>query len=111
MSFLDWKSKALRRVLHNTFGAGTGAGLETLGLAKYLRAYICDVLLGGSAVEVTDFDESHLQIVSYTDCRSFFDHVQKEGSAPEDKWVAVSIGSLRCGVSVGPDRSTEKFAV
>ena len=108
VSFLDWKSKASRRVLHSTFGAETGAALETLGMAKYFRAYMCDVILGASQGDVMEYDETHMPIVLYTDCRSLYDHLKKEGSVPEDKWVAVWVGSLRCGVSAGPDRNKTK---
>ena len=44
----------------------------------------------------------------YTDCKSLFDHLKKEGAVPDDKWVAVPLGSLRSAVSAGPGRNLKK---
>ena len=44
----------------------------------------------------------------YTDCRSLFDHLAKDGSVPEDKWAAVAVAALRCAVSSGPGRNIEQ---
>ena len=109
MSFLDWRSRASKRVFHSTFGAESGAALEAIGMARYLRSYMCDVLLGSSEdASVTDFDESHLKIVLMTDCRSLFDHLAKDGSVPDDRWVAINVAALRCALSAGPGRDLPK---
>ena len=36
------------------------------------------------------------------------DNLKKDGSVPEDKFVAVSVAALRCAVSAGPERNTSK---
>ena len=45
-SFADWRTKASKRALHSTFAAEATAASETIGLALYYRAYLCDILLG-----------------------------------------------------------------
>ena len=54
VSFIDWRSRASKRVFHSTFGAETGAALEAVGMAHYLRGFMCDILLGAKRLlEVT----------------------------------------------------------
>ena len=108
VSFTDWRSRASRRVFHSTFGAEGGAAFEAIGMARYIRAYYCDIFFGQSSLAVTNYCEDHLRIVLYTDCRSLFDHLKKDGSVPEDKYVAINVAALRCAVSAGPERNTSK---
>ena len=42
------------------------------------------------------------------DCKSLYDNMAKDASVPEDKWTAIYIGALRCGVSAGVGRSQDK---
>ena len=108
-SFADWRTRASRRVLHSTFGAEAQSAVETIGLAKYYRAYMADVLLGYAEWRpLESYGETEIPIVLFTDCKSLFDHLKKEGSVPDDKWVAVPIGSLRGAVSAGPGRNEAK---
>ena len=97
-------------MFHATFAAETGAALEAIGLGKYLRAYYCDIMLGGAAqpLAVAEYGEEHVPLVLYTDCRSLFGHLAKDGSVPEDRWTAVAVAALRCAVSSGPGRNEEK---
>ena len=44
----------------------------------------------------------------FTDCKSLFDNLKKDGSVPDDEWVAVPVASLRGAVSAGPGRDTRK---
>ena len=109
VSFLDWRSRASKRVFHSTFGAESGAALEAIGMANYMRAYLCDILLGHAQhVQVDEFNETHTRIVLLTDCRSLFDHLVKDGSVPDDRWVAVNVAALRCVLSAGPGRDKIK---
>jgi len=108
-SFADWRTRASRRVLHSTFAAEAQAGVETFGLAKYYRAYMCDILFGyADWKDLDSYGETELPIVMFTDCKSLYDNLKKEGSVPDDKWVAVPIASLRGAVSAGPGRDTRK---
>ena len=108
-SFADWRTRASRRVLHSTFSAEAQSAVETFGLARYYQAYMVDILLGHADWRPVDsYGEDELPIVLYTDCKSLFDNLRKEGSVPEDKWVAVAIASLRGAVSAGPGRNTSK---
>jgi len=108
-SFADWRTSASRRVLHSTFAAEAQAGVETFGLAKYYRAYLCDILFGFADWKSLDtYGESEIPIVLFTDCKSLHDNLKKEGSVPDDKWVAVPIASLRGAVSAGPGRDVRK---
>ena len=85
LSLLDWKTRAAKRVLHSTFAAESQAAVDAYGLAKYIRAYWCDVLLGHAEwIDVSDYGEDHLPIIVYTDCKSLFDHLKKDGAVPDD---------------------------
>ena len=106
---MDWKTKAGKRVFHATFAAEAQAAGDTIGTALYFRAYWCDVLYGHAEwVDVTEFGEDHMQIKLYTDCKSLFDHLKKDGAVPDDKWVAVAVASLKCCASAGAGRNEEK---
>ena len=61
----------------------------------------------GSAdwVNVTSYGEYHVPIILYTDCKSLFDHLKKDGAVPDDKWVAVAVASLKGAVSAGPGQN------
>ena len=68
-----------------------------------------DILFGfADWRSVEDFGEDELPIVLFTDCKSLFDNLKKEGSVPDDKWVAISIAALRGAVSAGPGRNKKK---
>ena len=67
-------------------------------------------MLGAAAdvMDVTDFSEEQVKMILFTDCRSLFDHLKKDGSVPEDKWLAIGIASFRCAVSAGSERNEQK---
>ena len=78
VSCLDWRSRASARVSHSIFGAETVAALETIGMAQHIRAFYCDVLIGGvPGIEVTGFGEDQLRVLLFTDCRSLCDNHMK----------------------------------
>ena len=108
-SFAGWRTRASRRVLHSTFAAEAQAGVETFGLARYYRAYLCDILFGYADWKGLDeYGEDEIPIVLFTDCKSSFDNLRKDGSVPDDKWVAVPVASLRGAATAGPGRDTRK---
>ena len=54
-----------------TFAAESQAAAETVGLARYYRAYYCDILFGyNTTVTPDEYGEGQLPIVLYTDCKS-----------------------------------------
>ena len=70
---------------------------------------VSDVHLGyADWIDVTDYGEHHMQIQLFTDAKSLFDNLKKDGAVPDDKWVAVSVASLKGNVSAGPGRNTNK---
>ena len=108
-SIADWRTRAGKRVFHSTFASEGGAAAEAMGMARYYRAYYCDIMLGHTnSVEVTEFGEDHLRVILFTDCKSLYDNLRKDGSVPEDKWTAVTVAALRQYVSAGAERNTSK---
>ena len=108
-SLLDWRTRASKRVFHSTFAAEGGAAAEAIGMGKYVRAYLCDIMFGhASWVDVGDFGEDQLPLTLLTDCKSLYDNLKKDGSVPDDKWAAIAIASLRGTVSAGPGRNSSK---
>ena len=41
-------------------------------------------------LDVTEYGEEQLPIILYTDCKSLYDHLRKDGAVPDDKWIAVA---------------------
>ena len=95
-------------MFHSTFAAEAQAAVMTIGLSRYIRAFYCDIIFGASETPVSKYGESHLPITLFTDCKSLFDHLKKDGAVPEDKWCAVGIATLRGSVSAGPERKLSK---
>ena len=50
MTILDWRTRASKRVLHSTFAAegaaAAAAAAEAIGMGRYVRAYLCDIMFG-----------------------------------------------------------------
>ena len=88
VSLPDWRFRASKRVLHSTFAAESCAALEAIGLGIYLRAYYLEVLQGSAERPVDGYSEADLRVLLFTDCRSLYDHLKKDGSVPTDRWVA-----------------------
>ena len=106
LPILDWRSRATKRVVMSTFSAEAAAATEGFGMGVYMRALICEVYHG--CRDPTDWDGSVIGVKLVVDCKSLYDNMAKDASVPEDKWTAIYIGALRCGVSAGVGRSQDK---
>ena len=71
-----------------------------------MRAFICEVYHG--CRDPAEWDESVMGVKLVVDCKSLYDNMAKDASVPEDKWTAIYIGALHCGVSAGVGRSQDK---
>ena len=58
--------------------------------------------------ECYEIGEEHLPIKMITDCKSLYDHTLKESSIPDDRWTAIYVAALKCGLSAGPGRDSSK---
>ena len=92
-SVVDWKSRAGQRVCRSTFGAETQACAEGLETGQYMRSML-ESLITGHLVTV---ELAKLPILCLSDCRSLFDHLNKQGipRVPTDKRLAVDLAALR----------------
>ncbi|CAE7780747.1 RE1 [Symbiodinium sp. CCMP2592] len=92
----DWKSRAGQRVCRSTFGAETQACAEGLETGQYVRS-MYETLLKGV---MTAVDAAELPILCLSDCRSLYDHLNKQGipRVPSDKRLAVDLAALRQGL-------------
>jgi hypothetical protein len=108
VSILDWRTRATRRVVVSTFAAETASALEGLGIGLHMRALLCEIRYGVGPDGLLSFDESQLPLKLITDCKSLYDHVLKDSSIPDDRWTAIYVAALKCGVSAGPGRDIER---
>ena len=92
----DWRSRAGQRICRSTFGAETQACAEGLETAQYLRS-MYETIVTGRMVAV---DEAVLPILCLSDCRSLYDHLNRQGipRVPSDKRLAVDLAALRQGL-------------
>ena len=92
----DWRSRAGQRVCRSTFGAETQACAEGLETAQYLRS-MYETLMKGC---MTTVDTAELPILCLSDCRSLYDHLNRQGipRVPTDKRLAVDLAALRQGL-------------
>ena len=88
MSFMTWKNKASKRTILITFGAEASACRDALETAENTRAMLCEVL-NGARVLLDEWTEEHLPIRVITDCKSLFDCLATDASAPEDRGAGV----------------------
>ena len=105
-SVLDWKSTGTKRVVTSTFAAETTAAISGLGCGMYCRAPMCRILHDCHEPPGT-WGETHLPMRLMTDCRSLYDHVGKEGSLPDCRWISIHVACLQQEVSCGPQRHPE----
>ena len=92
----DWRSRAGQRVCRSTFGAETQACAEGLETAQYLRS-MYETMISGV---MTTVDDAVLPILCLSDCRSLYDHLNRQGipRVPSDKRLAVDLAALRQGL-------------
>ena len=92
----DWRSRAGQRICRSTFGAETQACAEGLETAQYLRS-MYETAINGYMVDV---DRARLPILCLSDCRSLYDHLNRQGipRVPSDKRLAVDLAALRQGL-------------
>ncbi|CAE7612538.1 RE1 [Symbiodinium sp. CCMP2592] len=94
-SLLDWRSKASSRVCRSTFAGETMSCGEGLESALYLRSLLVGMITGKPATE--EAAAWHVPIHLFTDCRSLYDHVHREGApkAPTEKRLAIDLAAIR----------------
>ena len=104
ISFMIWKSKASERNILSTFGAEASACRDALLVAEYMRAMLCEVVVGRRVLP-DECGEEHLPIRVITECTSLFGCVATDASVLEDRGTALTVASLRgrCSAGVGRD--------
>ena len=92
VSIADWKSQAGQRVCRSTFGAETQACVERLESGQYFRSMYESLILG----DLVAVDQSVLPILCLSDCRSLYDHLNRQGipRVPSDKRLAVDLAAF-----------------
>jgi len=103
VSPLDWVSHASRRVVTSTFAAETGAAIEAVGRAVYVRAMLAEIM-HGKVKGPHEWSEDQVPMRIMTDCKSLYDNIAKDCSLCDDRNTALYIASLRQQVSAGPQR-------
>ena len=90
---IAWSSTKIHRVVRSTLAAEAAALATGYDTAVYIRAIVC-YLLGdwsGNWME----DVAQIPQVTWTDCRSLYDCLNKEGSTPSEKRIALDIYDVR----------------
>ena len=92
---IDWKSKASQRVCRSTFAGETMACSDALESAIFLRGLMASFMTGRPVPEKQCGELLEIHLV--TDCKSLYDHVQREGTpkAPSEKRLAIDLASIR----------------
>ena len=94
-SLIDWRSKSSQRVCRSTFAGETMACCEALEHSLYLRSLFTSFAMGHLIKE--EDAGAHAPIHCITDCKSLYDHLQREGTpkAPTEKRLAIDLAGLR----------------
>ena len=108
VSFVDQRSRATHRAVISTFAAETAAALDAFGMGYYVRTFLVEIEKGWLKKGLLEYDEKDMTLRLISDCKSLYDHLCKDGAVPEDKWTAVYVAALKCGVSAGPGRDESK---
>ena len=95
ISLLDWRSKASPRICRSTFAGETMACSDALEACIYLRGMVLSFLHGHLVKE--DFAREKLPIHLFTDCKSLYDHLHKDGvpKPPSEKRLALDLAAMR----------------
>lgn len=114
---LLWSSRKLRRVSRSTLGCETLAMVDGVdeGLAL---AYLCDEILGKACMVDKSGKPTPLDLIcrksrdslnipldAVTDCKSLFDHINKNKKGVSEKRLIIDLWSLREDLSKGTLRS------
>lgn len=90
MNILDWKSTTNRRVIESSLAAETHAAILGQGLGRFAQTLLAEAKYGPELI--TAFDDSDWQSIVpmhlITDCRSIYDHVNKDGQHVSDKGIS-----------------------
>ena len=92
---LDWRSHGSARVCRSTFAGETMACGEAMETALYMRSILLSFLEGRLVKE--DEAGAMMGIHLLTDCKSLFDHLQREGvpRPPSERRLALDLASIR----------------
>ena len=84
MSLIGWRSHCLRRKVRSTLSAETQAMCEGTEAGDLLRAYVAESRSPGFDLRTWPDRVAEIRMLAVTDCKSLFDHLSKQGSAPAD---------------------------
>ena len=104
MNLVDWKSTTNKRVVESSLSAETHAAIMAHGLARFCQAVLAEIRFGNEVVtafEDEDF-QKHTPLNMITDCKSIYDHINKDGQHVSDKGNIVSVVLLRKMMSTRP---------
>ena len=104
MNVVDWKSTTNKRVVESSLSAETHAAIMAYGLARFCQAVLAEIRFGSEVVtafEDEDF-QKHTPLNMITDCKSIYDHINKDGQHVSDKGNIVSVVLLRKMMSTRP---------
>ena len=94
-SVVDWRSKSSARICRSTFAGETMACSDALEGCIYLRGLYLSFTHGYIVPE----DEARrlLHIHLFTDCKSLYDHMHKDGipKAPTERRLALDLAAMR----------------
>ena len=97
MNVVDWRSSTNKRVVESSLSAETHAAIMAHGLARYCQAVLLEMKFGQdviTAFEDEDFQE-HTPMNMVTDCKSIYDHINKDGQHVSSKGDIISVVLLR----------------
>lgn len=97
---VDWRSKASTRVCRSTFAGETMACGDALEGALFLRGLLVS-FLHGKLVSEGDAGK-YIPIHLFTDCRSLFDHLHRDGipKPPSEKRLAIELAAIRQALAI-----------
>ena len=92
-SMRQWSSTKIHRVVRSTLAAEACALATGYDAAVYVRALIAFVM--GKSEDTWVRSISHVPMMTWTDCKSRYEMLHKEGSIPTEKRVALDIYDVR----------------
>ena len=96
VSILAWRSHRLRRKVRSTLGAETMAMNEGTEEGDLFRAYAAETMNPDFDLRNWPLHVKEIRMLAITDCKSLYDHLTKQGSAPaDDRRLQLDIQILR----------------